>query len=236
MSLRISSPESSCGIKQQSFLTLSHPRGGAIQRCCCSCSCFWVEPSRSASRLTTASAAADIKAWAKRKKMGGNKKRKYIEGWVEFLDKKIAKRVAATLNGTQIGGRKGSMYYDDLWVMKYLPRFKWHHLTERIGEHAALVSLLAPPRPLIASFRFLAAYDNAVRDQRLQLHMDQVRRETATFVENVAQSKKFKAMEERHSKKRKQQAQDVVEGESADEQEDAPSRTIRKVKQRVARV
>eukprot|EP00050_Salpingoeca_kvevrii_P018987 m.81028 g.81028 ORF g.81028 m.81028 type:complete len:235 (+) comp8215_c0_seq3:1043-1747(+) len=154
----------------------------------------------------------DIKAWAKRKKMGGNKKRKYIEGWVEFLDKKIAKRVAATLNGTQIGGRKGSMYYDDLWVMKYLPRFKWHHLTERI------------------------AYDNAVRDQRLQLHMDQVRRETATFVENVAQSKKFKAMEERHSKKRKQQAQDVVEGESADEQEDAPSRTIRKVKQRVARV
>eukprot|EP00050_Salpingoeca_kvevrii_P018986 m.81009 g.81009 ORF g.81009 m.81009 type:complete len:213 (+) comp8215_c0_seq2:1377-2015(+) len=212
MSLRISSPESSCGIKQQSFLTLSHPRGGAIQRCCCSCSCFWVEPSRSASRLTTASAAADIKAWAKRKKMGGNKKRKYIEGWVEFLDKKIAKRVAATLNGTQIGGRKGSMYYDDLWVMKYLPRFKWHHLTERI------------------------AYDNAVRDQRLQLHMDQVRRETATFVENVAQSKKFKAMEERHSKKRKQQAQDVVEGESADEQEDAPSRTIRKVKQRVARV
>ena len=35
--------------------------------------------------------------------------------------------------------QKGNYYHDDTWSMKYLPKFKWHHLTERIGE-------LCPPR------------------------------------------------------------------------------------------
>jgi hypothetical protein len=33
------------------------------------------------------------------------------------------------------GGRKRSYYAYDLWNIKYLPKFKWHHLTERIGMH-----------------------------------------------------------------------------------------------------
>ena len=38
-----------------------------------------------------------------RKKIGGNRKIKYIEGWVEFTNKNIAKNVAYTLNNTAVG-------------------------------------------------------------------------------------------------------------------------------------
>ena len=38
-----------------------------------------------------------------RKKIGGNKKQKYTEGWVEFSDKAIAKLAALTLNGQAMG-------------------------------------------------------------------------------------------------------------------------------------
>ena len=48
---------------------------------------------------------------------------------MEFEDKAVAKHVAAALNGQQIGGRRRSAYHFDLWAMKYLPKFKWDHLT-----------------------------------------------------------------------------------------------------------
>jgi len=43
---------------------------------------------------------------------------------VEFRDKKVAKSVAQSLNNTQIGGRKGDYYHDDIWNLKYLKKFK----------------------------------------------------------------------------------------------------------------
>ena len=57
--------------------------------------------------------------------------KRYTDGWVEFADKRIAKAVAVTLNGTTMGGRKRSYWYDDVWSCKYLKGFKWQHLTER---------------------------------------------------------------------------------------------------------
>eukprot|EP00928_Gymnodinium_smaydae_P015093 TRINITY_DN1552_c1_g2_i1.p1 TRINITY_DN1552_c1_g2~~TRINITY_DN1552_c1_g2_i1.p1 ORF type:complete len:250 (+),score=50.72 TRINITY_DN1552_c1_g2_i1:57-752(+) len=67
----------------------------------------------------------------RRKKTGGNRKLRYTEGWVEFLERKIAKRVAWTLNGTPVGGKKRHNFYrDDLWNVRYLPKFKWHQLKE----------------------------------------------------------------------------------------------------------
>eukprot|EP00045_Choanoeca_perplexa_P002533 m.24912 g.24912 ORF g.24912 m.24912 type:complete len:104 (-) comp11565_c0_seq9:1389-1700(-) len=48
----------------------------------------------------------DPKVRKHRVRMGGNKKINYAEGWIEFLDKKIAKRVAESLNGTQVGKAK----------------------------------------------------------------------------------------------------------------------------------
>ena len=58
---------------------------------------------------------------------------KYTEGWVEFSDKRVAKTVAVMLNNNPIGGKKRSYYHDDLWNIKYLSKFKWSHITERIG-------------------------------------------------------------------------------------------------------
>ena len=45
----------------------------------------------------------DQKVRQRRKKFGGNGKKNYTEGWVEFLDKKVAKVVANMLNAKPIG-------------------------------------------------------------------------------------------------------------------------------------
>lgn len=78
-------------------------------------------------------APEDPKAHSKRVKFGGNKKRDFVEGWIEFLNKREAKLAAETLNTNTVGGKKGSYYYDDVWNIKYLPKFKWHHLQAQIG-------------------------------------------------------------------------------------------------------
>jgi ESF2/ABP1 family protein len=72
-------------------------------------------------------------AYQRRVKAGGSKRKQFTEGWVEFEDKKVAKKVAVMLNAERIGAKKGDFCYDDLWCIKYLPKFKWHHLTEQIG-------------------------------------------------------------------------------------------------------
>ena len=67
-----------------------------------------------------------------RKQKGGNTGKNFTEGWVEFEDKAVAKQVAAMLNANPIGGKRRSAYHYDLWSLKYLPKFKWDHLTEEI--------------------------------------------------------------------------------------------------------
>ena len=37
------------------------------------------------------------------------------------------------LNSNPIGGKRRSAHHDDLWCLKYLPKFKWDHLTEEMG-------------------------------------------------------------------------------------------------------
>ncbi|KAG6889023.1 hypothetical protein C0992_006719 [Termitomyces sp. T32_za158] len=73
-----------------------------------------------------------------RKKYTSTKKAHYTEGWVEFKDKKVARQVAEVLNAQPIGGKKGTRWHDDVWTMKYLPRFKWNMLTEQIAHEAAI--------------------------------------------------------------------------------------------------
>lgn len=75
----------------------------------------------------------DPEARKRRLKAGGNKKRCFVDGWVEFMDKKDAKAVAEVLNGQTIGGKKGSYYRDDIWTLLYLKGFKWHNLMEQIA-------------------------------------------------------------------------------------------------------
>ncbi|KAG0205856.1 RNA-binding ATPase activator esf2 [Mortierella sp. GBA30] len=124
-------------------------------------------------------APEDPKVAARRKKYGGNKKQNFTEGWVEFMDKSVAKQVAKTLNATIIGGNKNSYYHDDMWNIKYLPKFKWDHLTERI------------------------AYENASRAQRLQAEINQAKRENKFILTNIEKSKMIKNMEETKAAKRK---------------------------------
>ncbi len=69
----------------------------------------------------------------KRKKAGGNTGKKFIDGWVEFEDKRVARWIADTYNTQAMGGPKRSRYVEDLWTLKYLSGFKWNHLTEKIG-------------------------------------------------------------------------------------------------------
>ncbi|KAK6155240.1 hypothetical protein DH2020_009488 [Rehmannia glutinosa] len=121
----------------------------------------------------------DPAAQVRRKKSGGFRGQEFSEGWVEFTDKKVAKRVAGMLNGEQIGGRKRSSFYYDLWNIKYLSKFKWDDLTEEI------------------------AYKNATREQKLAMELSAAKRERDFYLSKVDQSKALSKIEERLKKKQK---------------------------------
>ncbi|KAG8720293.1 RNA-binding ATPase activator esf2 [Ceratobasidium sp. 394] len=72
-----------------------------------------------------------------RRKHTTTKKVHYTEGWVEFESKHVARSVAEMLNAQPIGGKKGTRWRDDIWTMKYLPKFKWNMLTEQVAQEAA---------------------------------------------------------------------------------------------------
>ncbi|KAL8279605.1 hypothetical protein RQP46_007918 [Phenoliferia psychrophenolica] len=72
-----------------------------------------------------------------------HKEHRFAEGWVEFSDKRVARSVADLLNANTIGGKKGSRWRDDVWTMKYLPKFRWDMLSEQVAlERATQTSLL----------------------------------------------------------------------------------------------
>eukprot|EP00752_Nemacystus_decipiens_P003066 g2842.t1 len=122
-----------------------------------------------------------------RKKAGGNSGKRYTEGWVEFEDKKIARAIAESLNNTLIGGRKRNYYHDDMWNLKYLRKFKWDHLTEKV------------------------AYERRVRSQKLRLETMQAKRENARYVELVESGRSFAKMEERKRKRREENPPPLAE-------------------------
>ncbi|KAJ7047811.1 hypothetical protein C8F04DRAFT_1205616 [Mycena alexandri] len=80
----------------------------------------------------------DAKRAYLRRKYTSTKKAHFTEGWVEFKDKKVARSVAEMLNAQPIGGKKGTRWRDDVWTMKYLPKFKWSMLTEQVAHEAAI--------------------------------------------------------------------------------------------------
>ena len=113
----------------------------------------------------------DHAAHTRRVKSGGNKKKSFTDGWVEFVSKKDAKIAVETLNGNIIGGKKGNFYHDDLWSMKYLKGFKWSHLTEQIAN------------------------ENAERAARMREEVRRTRQENKAFVEDVERGKMLEGME-----------------------------------------
>ncbi|XP_033029505.1 activator of basal transcription 1 [Lacerta agilis] len=103
----------------------------------------------------------------KKKKKAGSNAKNFTEGWVEFRDKRVAKVVAASLHNTPMGVRRRSRFHYDLWNMKYLHRFKWTHLSERL------------------------AYERQVRQQRMRAEISLAKRETNFYLQNVEKSKRF---------------------------------------------
>ncbi|ODV90811.1 hypothetical protein CANCADRAFT_111232 [Tortispora caseinolytica NRRL Y-17796] len=118
-------------------------------------------------------APEDPKAYKARVKNGGNKKKSYSEGWAEFTRKKDAKTAALALNGNIIGGKKSSFYHDDILNVKYLHKFKWHHLTEQ------------------------TAYEARVRQARLRSEVAQATKLNKTFIANVEKAKEVEAIKKK---------------------------------------
>jgi ESF2/ABP1 family protein len=112
----------------------------------------------------------DHASHTRRVKSGGNKKKSFTDGWVEFVSKREAKLAAEILNGNIIGGKKGNFYHDDLWSMKYLKGFKWSHLTEQIAN------------------------ENAERAARMREEIRKTRKENKAFVEDVEKGKMLETM------------------------------------------
>ncbi|KAM9584589.1 activator of basal transcription 1 [Morphnus guianensis] len=87
----------------------------------------------------------------KRRQRPGPSAGSFVEGWVEFRDKRAAKRAATLLHGTPMAPR--SPFRHHCWSLKYLPGFRWPHLSERLS------------------------YERQVRAQRLRAEVAQAKRE-----------------------------------------------------------
>jgi ESF2/ABP1 family protein len=120
----------------------------------------------------------DPTAHTRRVKSGGNKKRSFTDGWVEFVNKKDAKAVCELLNARTIGGKKGSYYRDDIWNLLYLKGFKWHNLTEQI------------------------AAENAERTSRMRAEISKTTKENKEFVRNVERAKMLDGIEAKAAAKK----------------------------------
>ncbi|KAL6459274.1 hypothetical protein MHYP_G00327460 [Metynnis hypsauchen] len=113
----------------------------------------------------------------KKKRKAGVNGSRFVEGWVEFRDKRIAKKVAASLHNTPIGTRKRSPFSSDLWSIKYLHRFQWCHLSERL------------------------AYEQMVYHQRMRTEISQAKRETNFYLASVEKSQTLDRLREKKKMK-----------------------------------
>lgn len=110
---------------------------------------------------------------------GGTKKICYIDGWVEFHDKRVAKRVAISLNNTPVGGSKRSFHAEFTWNIRYLSKFKWQHLTEHKRQQ------------------------DAARQGKMRTVVSQAKKESEMYMQKVDKAKMISAME--NKKKEAQQ-------------------------------
>ncbi|KHJ34565.1 putative pre-rrna-processing protein esf2 [Erysiphe necator] len=113
----------------------------------------------------------DPSAHSRRIRNGGNKKRSFVDGWVEFVKKSEAKAACELLNARTIGGKKGTYYHDDVWNLLYLKGFKWNNLTEQI------------------------AAENAERASRMRAEISKTTKENKEFLKNVERAKVLRGIE-----------------------------------------
>ena len=78
---------------------------------------------------------------------------------------------------TPMGGGHRNFYAHDLWNVKYLHKFKWNHLTEKM------------------------AYEQRVKRDKLQQELSAAKKESAFYLRKVDEAKAIAAMEEKRKKK-----------------------------------
>ena len=139
---------------------------------------------------------------------------------MEFRDKRVAKRVAASLHNTPMGSRRRSPFRYDLWNLKVrglacLPHT--HPLTFAATTHAPLSSFWPPSLrqlpisdlPYSDLFLFSCpqylhrftwshlsehlAFERQVRRQRLRAEVAQAKRETDFYLRSVERGQRFLA-------------------------------------------
>ena len=107
---------------------------------------------------------------------GSSKRRKnqvkFVEGWVEFVNKKDAKTCASQLNGRIVGGKKSGKYRDYMWNMKYLHGFKWPQLLEMMN------------------------YEKHLRNDKLKSEFTKQRKQDEKYLANVMKSNRMKRKRE----------------------------------------
>ena len=106
--------------------------------------------------------------------------------------------------------------------MKYLSKFKWEHLTEELcasprrPPHAALIP--RTPRLFLTPNPPPAAYQKAVKEQRLALELASATRERDFYLKQVDQGKAIDAMAAKQQR-RAQAAAEAGAGEAEGKQE-----------------
>ena len=150
----------------------------------------------------------DPASHTRRVKSGGNKKRSFTDGWVEFMNKSDAKKACELLNAQIIGGKKGTYYHDDVWNLLYLKGFKWTHLTQQI------------------------AAENAERASRRQAEISKVTRENKEFLKNVEESKIVKGMQAKEAEKAKKRAAEAKSEGGAEKSDEPPKKKKSGARQR----
>jgi len=151
----------------------------------------------------------------KRVQHGGTSKRRYTEGWMEFLDKQMAKKVCGLFSGKPVGGKKRhNNFHDDLWMLKYLSGFKWEHLTEK----------------------FL--YERKMREHRLKAELAQAKKEVEFVQDKVEWSKRLQKRNENQEKSSEKEEEKLPENTSENPTKEEPrikllKKRLRTFKQRL---
>ncbi|KAL7629742.1 RNA-binding ATPase activator esf2 [Parahypoxylon ruwenzoriense] len=144
---------------------------------------------------------------SRRVRQGGNKKRCYTDGWVEFVNKKDAKKAVDLLNARTIGGKKNTYYRDDIWNLLYLKGFKWHNLTEQINS------------------------EMAERASRMRAEISKSTKENKEFVRNIEKAKMLDGMQAKATAKRIRNEEDTSNNTRGMISDPEGSRNVRKFKQ-----
>lgn len=118
-----------------------------------------------------------------RRARGGNKKKSYIDGWVEFASRRDARVCTAAINAQTIG-RKAGFYGNDVWNARFLKGFSW-------------TNLMAGARA-----------EEREREERVKVGLGRETRERKAFLSAVEKGRRDVAKRERREEKKKGKGED----------------------------